>query len=150
MKSAYNSFDMGSYRRHKTVARAAAAEAPTDLYDVVRPLKPGPISVFVSRKEGKVFVRKGFEPVFEAPVTIDRPDQPLGTHVYTALAFNDDNTSLRWTVTRSDRAQDEACRRQPGKKGEPVQAAVGVDVERGRVRSIGSPSRKPRSTASPG
>jgi lipoprotein-anchoring transpeptidase ErfK/SrfK len=66
--------------------------------DELRPLKPGPVSVFISRKEGKLFVRKGFEPVFDVPVTFDRPDQPLGTHVFTALAFNDDNTTLRWNV----------------------------------------------------
>ena len=49
--------------------------------------------MFVSRKEGKLFVRKGFEPVFDVPVTIERPERPLGTHVFTALAFKDDNTS---------------------------------------------------------
>ena len=63
-----------------------------------KPLKPGPISVFISRKEGKLFVRKGFEPVFDAPVTFEQPDRPLGTHVFTALAVNDDNTTLRWNV----------------------------------------------------
>ncbi len=52
---------------------------------MTKPLKPGPIAVFISRKEGKIFVRKGFEPVFDAPVTFEQPDQPLGTHVYTAL-----------------------------------------------------------------
>jgi lipoprotein-anchoring transpeptidase ErfK/SrfK len=63
-----------------------------------RPLKPGPISVFISRKEGKLFVRKGFEPVFNVPVTVSEPDRPFGTHVFTALALNDDNTTLRWNV----------------------------------------------------
>ena len=62
-----------------------------------KPLKPGPISVFISRKEGKLFVRKGFDPIFDAPVTFDQPDRPLGTHVFTALALKDDNT-MRWTV----------------------------------------------------
>src|SRR5262249_31458524 len=45
---------------------------------------PGPISLFVSRKLGKLFVRKGFAPVFDVPVTIARPEVPLGTHVFTA------------------------------------------------------------------
>jgi lipoprotein-anchoring transpeptidase ErfK/SrfK len=63
-----------------------------------RPLKAGPISVFISRKEGRLFVRKGFEPVFYVPVTFSEPDRPLGTHVFTALAVNDDNTTLRWNV----------------------------------------------------
>jgi hypothetical protein len=52
--------------------------------------------VFISRKEGKIFVRKGFEPVFDAPVTFEQPERPLGTHVYTAMEFNPDNTSFRW------------------------------------------------------
>jgi hypothetical protein len=60
-------------------------------------LKPGPISVYVSRKLGKLFVRKGFDEVFETPVTITAPDQPLGTHVFTALEANRDG-SMRWNV----------------------------------------------------
>jgi lipoprotein-anchoring transpeptidase ErfK/SrfK len=64
--------------------------------DEARPLKPGPVSVFISRKEGKLFVRKGFDPVFDVPVTFEG-DAPFGTHVYTAIALNDDNT-FRWHV----------------------------------------------------
>jgi hypothetical protein len=59
-------------------------------------LRPGPVSVFISRKAGMLFVRKGFSPVFEAPVTIAQGDTPLGTHVFTALAR--DNGALRWNV----------------------------------------------------
>ena len=29
--------------------------------------------MFISRKEGKLFVRKGFEPVFSVPVTFEQP-----------------------------------------------------------------------------
>jgi hypothetical protein len=61
-----------------------------------KPLPPGPISVFISRKEGKVFVRKGFQPVFDGPVTIDRPDQALGTHLFTAVSQKDDGSAMRW------------------------------------------------------
>ena len=60
-------------------------------------LRPGPISVYVSRKLGKLFVRKGFAEVFEAPVTIERPDEALGTHVFTALEARGDGT-MRWNV----------------------------------------------------
>jgi lipoprotein-anchoring transpeptidase ErfK/SrfK len=87
-------------------AMAYAAPAPRDTTNTgpdlsmaaPRPLKPGPISVFVSRKEGKLFVRKGFEPVFNVAVTFSEPDRPLGTHVFTAVALNDDSTTLRWNV----------------------------------------------------
>ncbi len=62
------------------------------------PLRPGPVSVFVSKKEGKLFVRKGFEPLFDAPVTIARPELPLGTHLYTATEFKDDGVAMRWVA----------------------------------------------------
>jgi hypothetical protein len=59
-------------------------------------MRAGAISLFVSRKEGKLFVRKGFEPVFDMPVTIARRDQPLGTHVFTAARRPDGGDGLRW------------------------------------------------------
>jgi lipoprotein-anchoring transpeptidase ErfK/SrfK len=62
----------------------------------IAPLKPGPISVLISRKEGRLFVRKGFEPLFSAPVTFERSTEAIGTHVFTALATKGDNDSLRW------------------------------------------------------
>jgi hypothetical protein len=61
-----------------------------------KPLTPGPVSVFVSRKDRKLYVRKGFAPVLDAPVTIDRADEPIGTHVFTALAVEDGH--VRWSV----------------------------------------------------
>jgi len=57
---------------------------------------PGPISLFVSRKLGKLFVRKGFAPVFDAPVTIARPEAPLGTHIFTASRPANADGSVRW------------------------------------------------------
>jgi lipoprotein-anchoring transpeptidase ErfK/SrfK len=59
-------------------------------------LRPGPISVYISRKTGKLQVRKGFEDVLEAPVTIAHPEQPLGTHLFNALRAEDG--SVRWNV----------------------------------------------------
>jgi lipoprotein-anchoring transpeptidase ErfK/SrfK len=62
------------------------------------PSKKTPIAIFISRKEKKIYVRQDFEPLFEAAVTIDQPDQPLGTHLFTALDFLDDHATLRWNV----------------------------------------------------
>jgi hypothetical protein len=70
---------------------------PESVLPAVRPLKSGQLSVFISRKEGRLFVRKGFEPVFDVPVAIARPTEPLGTHVFTALALKSDGT-LRWNA----------------------------------------------------
>jgi len=64
-----------------------------------QPIKPtGQVAVFVSRKEKKVFVRQGFVPLFELPVAIDNPDQPLGTHVFTAMEMTEDGTGMRWNL----------------------------------------------------
>ena len=95
-----------------------------------KPLKPGPISVFISRKEGKLFVRKGFEPVFDAPVTFADPNRPLGTHVFTALAVNGDNTTLRWNVVSM-----------PGAGSPPVKKSVkGKRVETPAAPVVGPAS----------
>lgn len=88
VRSAYDPFDF-STRRARSLPTGSVAE--------VRPLRAGPISVFISRREGKLFVRKGFDPIYTAPVTFEQPDRPLGTHVFTALALNDDDTA-RWNV----------------------------------------------------
>ena len=91
VRSTYDSFDLSRARR--TRAAPPAGSAVSDF----RALRPGPISVFISRKEGKLFVRKGFEPIFNSPVTFAQPERPLGTHVFTALDVNDDD-SVRWDV----------------------------------------------------
>jgi hypothetical protein len=62
------------------------------------PKKIVPISVFVSRKLGKLFVRRGFSPLFDVPVKIENPEEPLGTHVFTAMEFRNEGAAVRWTV----------------------------------------------------
>ena len=99
-----------------------ANTATNTTVDELRPLKPGPVSVFISRKEGKLFVRKGFEPVFDVPVTFEQPDQPLGTHVFTALALNDDNTTLRWNVMSMPGGASAPAKK--AEKGKKVEVAV--------------------------
>src|SRR5262249_7986705 len=59
--------------------------------------RTGQVAVFVSRKEQKIFVRQGFVPLFDMPIVIDQPDQPLGTHVFTAMEVTD-NGGRRCTV----------------------------------------------------
>lgn len=45
---------------------------------------------------GHIFVRQEFGRVFDAPVGLKNPDEPLGTHVYTALKFAPGDTKTRW------------------------------------------------------
>jgi hypothetical protein len=60
--------------------------------------KAVPISVFVSGKLSRLFVRQGFKPLFDVPVKIQNPEVPLGTHVFTAMEFQNDGGPVRWTV----------------------------------------------------
>jgi hypothetical protein len=62
------------------------------------PAKIEPISVFISRKQGKLFVRQGYMPLFESAVTIRDPGRPFGTHVFTAIERKENSGALRWTV----------------------------------------------------
>ncbi len=73
-----------------------------------------PIAVLVSRKTGKLYVRQGFEPLFETTVGIEAPDLPIGTHVFTAVAEAEAGGELRWsllTVQNGATAAEQAARR---------------------------------------
>ena len=76
----------------------AAAPPSTPLVAAGRMLRPGAVSVFDSRKERRLYVRKGFEPLFDMPVTIRNAEQPIGTHVFTALAETPDSLAMQWNV----------------------------------------------------
>jgi L,D-transpeptidase-like protein len=74
-------------------ARAAAAEAARE---AARELEP--VSVLISRKTQRLYVRQAFEPIFESAVTILDPDRPIGTHVFTAMDRISGDAKIRWSV----------------------------------------------------
>jgi lipoprotein-anchoring transpeptidase ErfK/SrfK len=87
-----------------TPAEAVPTPDPDDI--PMPPTKPveaahtanRPIAIFVSSKEKRIYVRQNFSPLFEAPVTIEHPEQRLGTHVFTAMDYLNDRSSFRWNV----------------------------------------------------
>jgi hypothetical protein len=79
-------------------AVATSLQVPSSASAGGAPKKMVPISVFVSRKLSKLFVRQGFSPLFDAAVKIESPEEPLGTHVYTAMEFQSEGAAIRWTV----------------------------------------------------
>jgi lipoprotein-anchoring transpeptidase ErfK/SrfK len=95
----------------------AKPDAPAGDVKPATPKKAGPISIFVSRKEKKLFVRRGFEPVFDTPVLFDG-DRPLGTHVYTATNAPTEGPALHW-VTLSIASGAYEAEPQPRKSGGP-------------------------------
>lgn len=57
---------------------------------------PAPVSIFISRKDGKLYVRQAMQPLFDMPLTLADAQRPLGTHVYTAMGAKDG--TMRWTA----------------------------------------------------
>jgi hypothetical protein len=74
-------------------ARVVASEAARQVAH-----GPEPISVFISRKTQHLYVRQGFRPILDIPVTIQDPDRPIGTHVFTAVERDEGGSDLRWSV----------------------------------------------------
>lgn len=75
-------------------AEDARADAAAALKATERNTEP--ISIFVSRRTGRVYVRQAWAPIHEAPVTFIESELPLGTHTYLAMASDDRGQNLRW------------------------------------------------------
>jgi hypothetical protein len=43
-------------------------------------------------------VRQGFTPLFDVPVKIQNPEEPLGTHVFTVMEPGNEGSAVRWNV----------------------------------------------------
>lgn len=94
------------------VATAKAAQAT--LLEADR--RTEPVSVFVSKKEGRVFIRQDWKEVYEAPVTIRDPERPLGTHVYIAVDAEPDGAAMRWTAITVPTSSDDKKTAKASKK----------------------------------
>ena len=88
----------GSLVSNAETPEATSLQVPGSAPAGVAPKKIVPISVFVSRKLSKLFVRQDFKPLFDAVVKIQNPEEPLGTHVFTAMEFQNEGAAIRWTV----------------------------------------------------
>ncbi|MEA2910878.1 MAG: hypothetical protein QOJ15_2959 [Bradyrhizobium sp.] len=75
-----------------------AKDASKPAATVVAPKPTGQISVFISRKDSKLYARQNFAPLFEVPIAIAPSERPLGTHVFTAQVDKADTNVLHWSV----------------------------------------------------
>jgi hypothetical protein len=87
----------------RVVAADAARKVAHDL---------APVSVFISRKSQRLYVRQAFQPVLESPVTIRDADRPIGTHVFTAIerACGDDMRYRAWLSAPRRILRQRRCR----------------------------------------
>ncbi len=88
--------DSQAARREKSAAAEPVSTQP-------KVLRPGPLSILISRKEQRMYVRKGMQPLFEVPVAIEKTNESIGTHIFTAVA-GDDPAAMRWMVVSLDGA----------------------------------------------
>ena len=120
-----------SQAQAKTDAATAAedeAKAAEDARDVAQDAaseakrRTLPISVFVSRKTQRFYVRQGYVPIFEGPITIRDPDKSIGSYVFTA--FDNADGRVRWSVVsmyadgNSKVAAEPVAARSSSRKGE--------------------------------
>jgi hypothetical protein len=120
-------------RTEAKAARAASAAAQEEAK-----LAAGvPVSVFISRKTQRLYVRQSFEPLFESDVRIRDPNAPIGTTLFTALGYvGKDTDELRWSALamypeRASQRPASGLARQRG--GEPLRtdaAAAKAALER--------------------
>src|SRR4030095_16678542 len=94
-----------SMREAAVAAEAVRVPAAEAARAATRELTP--ISVFISRKTQRLYVRRAFEPVMDSPVTIVDADRPIGTHVFTAMERNSD-TDMRWSAVTLEGGRPQA------------------------------------------
>lgn len=70
-----------------------AAEAARDAQR-----KLSPVSVFISLKAKKLYIRQALEQIYEGDVTIRDPETPIGTHTFTAVDYQPGGREMRWNV----------------------------------------------------
>jgi lipoprotein-anchoring transpeptidase ErfK/SrfK len=58
----------------------------------------GNVTVFISKKDKRLYVRQHFIPLFDAPVSFKNDKGNFGTHVFSALEKDGGDKELRWTV----------------------------------------------------
>src|SRR6266446_3219430 len=101
----------------RVVAAEAARKAALDVE---------PVSVFISRKSQRLYVRQAFQPILESPVAIRDADRPIGTHIFTAIERADSDVDMRWSVVSLNGGHADAGSDRPhgatrGRRGQDVE-----------------------------
>ncbi len=123
------------------LSRALAKELAAKKLEAKRNL---PVSVFISRAKQRLYIRQGYDDILDVAVTFDRPEEPVGTHVFTALAFTEQKTAMTWSVasipydpSRSSKKKDKSGK---AKSSEPeVQVSKAAQTPQGALDRITVP-----------
>jgi flagellar biosynthesis regulator FlaF len=102
----------------RMAAAQAAQEAARDLE---------PVSMFISRKTQRLYVRRGFQTIWDSPVTILDADRLIGTHVFTAMERTEGGIGTRWSAVTLGDAHPRAAEVEPqgwarGRVGQAIES----------------------------
>jgi lipoprotein-anchoring transpeptidase ErfK/SrfK len=113
-------------------AAASPAVPPQDVPTVAAsPKRHGPLSVFISRADGRLYARQDFAPLFDVPVTIADADRSIGTHVFTARRDPADKDRFLWTViTLPDKAPVTSHSAKGGSHAHPTASGAAAALDR--------------------
>jgi hypothetical protein len=93
-------------------ANAAAKDAAT---------RQEPISIFISRKTGRLYVRQATKHLFDVPIAIRDPERPIGSHLFIATRAGEDGASLRWVSVTPPAAVEVKRRPHSSRRGRKFQ-----------------------------
>jgi predicted nucleic acid-binding Zn-ribbon protein len=74
-------------------AKASLADANKEMR-----LRSKPISVLVSLRAQRLYIRQGFEPLLEVPIAVAPLPNKVGTHVFTAMRYGADPNTFDWRL----------------------------------------------------
>jgi hypothetical protein len=74
-------------------AKASLADANREMR-----LRSKPVSVLVSLRSQRIYVRQGVDPLLEAPISVAPLKHKVGTHVFTAMRYGADPDTFDWRL----------------------------------------------------
>jgi hypothetical protein len=76
-----------------------------------------PVSIFISRKTGRLYARQATKHLFDVPIAIRDPERPIGSHLFIATRAGEDGASLRWVVVTPPAAVEVKRRPHSSRRG---------------------------------
>lgn len=109
-------------------AALSRALAKEEVAKKLEKLRERPVSIFISRAKQRLYVRQGYDDVFDVAITFDRPEEPIGTHVFTALDLAENKTDMKWSVASIPHDPTRTSKKKKGVKKDDGQAAAKIDL----------------------
>lgn len=124
-------------KANDALKRAELAKEQADEDAVAAERKLSPVSVFVSRKMRRYYVRQANLPIMEGPVTIKDPTTQIGSFVYTALDYaSPESNEMKWSVVSLYKTLDDI----PDTPAPSVKPNDSAAANRRKTRNISFPA----------